>query len=164
MAGMRFTFTVEGETQIDRTLARFAENASDASRLWDALANRFALVERRQFDSEGTYGSGGWQALSPRYAAWKARHYPGKPILERTGDLRDSLTRRPFGIEVITPKSMTVGSGIDYGRFHQAGGGTLPQRRPVELPESERRNWIRLIQRFIVTGVAPGTGPGGGLH
>lgn len=154
MAGMRFTFTVEGETQIDRTLTRFHENASDASPLWDALANRFATVERRQFASEGAYGSGGWRALSPSYAAWKARHYPGKPILERSGDLKDSLTRRPFGIEAITPKSLTVGSGIDYGRFHQAGAGNLPQRRPVELPEAERRAWVRLIQRFIVTGKA----------
>lgn len=149
---LRFTFTIEGETQIDRTLARFADNVGDASALWDKLADRFARVERRQFDSEGAYGSGGWPALSPKYAAWKARHYPGKPILEREGDLRASLTERPFGIEVIEPGFMVLGSGIDYGRFHQAGAGRLPQRRPVELPESERRTWVRLIQRFIVTG------------
>jgi len=152
MAGMRFRFEVEGEVQIDRTLTRFADNIGDASALWDALADRFAAMERRQFDSEGAYGSGGWQALSPAYAAWKARLYPGKPILERTGDLRESLTQRPFGIEVITPQSLTVGSGIDYGRYHQSGGPNLPQRRPVEFPESERRHWVRLIQRFIVTG------------
>lgn len=152
MAGVRFTFTVEGEAQIDRTLARFADNVSDALPLWDKLADRFASIERRQFASEGGYGSGGWPALSPRYAAWKARHYPGKPILERDGELKRSLTVRPFGVEVLTPSSMTVGSGIDYGRFHQQGAGNLPQRRPVELPESERRTWVRLIQRFIVTG------------
>lgn len=148
---VRFTFSFEGEVQIDRTLARFADNVSDAVPLWDKLANRFASVERRQFASQGGYGSGGWPALSPAYAAWKAMHYPGKPILEREGDLKDSLTRRPFGIEVLTPASMTVGSGIDYGRYHQAGDG-VPRRRPVELPESERREWVRLIQRFIVTG------------
>lgn len=151
MAGVRFTFTVEGDTQIDRTLARYADNVSDATALWDKLADRFASVERRQFASEGGYGSGGWPALSPLYAAWKAAHYPGKPILEREGDLKDSLTRRPFGVEVIEPGFMVLGSGIDYGRFHQAGDG-VPQRRPVELPESERRTWVRLIQRFITTG------------
>lgn len=149
---MRFTFAVEGETQVDRTLARFAENIGDARPVWEALADRFAKVEARQFDSEGGYGSGGWPALSPAYAAWKARHYPGKPILERTGALRASLTERPFGIEVIEHGSMTLGSGIDYGKYHQAGGDHLPQRRPVELPEGERRAWVRLIQRFIVTG------------
>lgn len=149
---IRFTFSVEGETQIDRTLARFADNVGDASPLWDKLADRFVSIERRQFKSEGAYGSGGWAALSPRYAAWKARAYPGKPILEREGNLVESLTRRPLGVEVIEAGFMVLGSGIDYGRYHQAGGGNLPQRRPVELPESERRSWVRLIQRFIVTG------------
>lgn len=152
MAGLRLTFTIEGDTQLDRTLARFADNLGDASQLWDALADRFASVEARQFASEGAYASGGWPALSPAYAAWKARHYPGKPILERTGDLKDSLTSRPFGIEVITPRSMTLGSGVSYHKFHQQGAGALPQRRPVELPESERRHWARLMQRFVVTG------------
>lgn len=156
MAGLRFTFAVEGDVQIDRTLVRFHENASDARPLWDHLADRFGALERRQFDSEGRYGSGGWPALSPRYAAWKARHYPGKRILERDGDLRDSLTRRPFGIEVIEARSMTLGSGVPYHRFHQLGDG-VPQRRAVELPESERRTWLRTIQRFIVTGNAGGS-------
>lgn len=152
MPATRFTFSVEGEVQIDRTLARFEENIADAEQLWDKLADRFAKLERRQFASEGAYGSGGWAPLSPTYGAWKAVHYPGKPILERTGLLKESLTRRPFGIEVIEPGFMVLGSGVDYGKYHQAGGGNLPQRRPVELPESERRTWVRLIQRFIRTG------------
>ncbi|MEG1971279.1 MAG: phage virion morphogenesis protein [Burkholderiaceae bacterium] len=152
MAGIRFTFEFEGEAQIDRTLLNVTENVQDATVLWEELADRFARVETRQFKTQGAYGSGGWQELSPRYAAWKARHYPGKPILQRTGALVKSLTRRPFGVEVITPASMTVGSGLDYGRRHQAGGGSLPRRRPVELPEGERRYWVTLIQRFIRRG------------
>jgi phage gpG-like protein len=149
---VRFTFTVEGETQIDRTLLRWADNLDNPIPLWDQLADRFATAEARQFSSEGAYGSGGWTPLSPVYAAWKANAYPGKRILERTGELVRSLTRRPFGVEVLTKRAMTVGSGIDYGRYHQRGGGTLPQRRPVELPESERRVWVRYIQNFIRTG------------
>lgn len=149
---VRFTFSFEGEVQIDRTLARFVDALEDARPLWENLAGRFARAEARQFSSEGAYGSGGWPALSPAYAAWKANAYPGKPILERTGALKRSLTVRPFGVEVIDATSAAFGSGIEYGKYHQAGGGNLPQRRPVELPESERREWVRLIQRFIVTG------------
>lgn len=151
---MRFRFSVEGETQIDRTLTRWADNIDDARPLWDKLADRFATAEARQFDSEGAYGSGGWPALSSAYAAWKAIHYPGKRILERTGALRQGLASRPFGVEVITERSLTVGSGLDYGRYHQAGGGSLPQRRPVELPESERREWVKLIGNYVRTGRA----------
>ena len=35
-----------------------------------------------------------------------------------------------------------------------AFGGTLPQRRPVELTEASRREWMNVLQRFIVTGKA----------
>lgn len=150
--GIRFTFDIEGEAQIDRTLLRFSENVEDMTPVWRELANKFARAQARQFKSEGAYGSGGWQALSPDYAAWKARHYPNAGILVRSGDLRDSLTKRPFGIEVLRPQSMVIGSGITYGRFHQSGSGTLPRRRPVELPESTRRAWVQLMQRYIVTG------------
>lgn len=152
MAGFRFTLELFGEAQIDRTLARYAENVQDATDLWDKLADRFATVNRRQFDSEGAYGSGGWPELSPAYGKWKARHYPGAKILHRTGELEESLTQRPFGIERLEPGSMTVGSGVAHGAYHAKGGGNLPQRRPVELPVGERRTWVRYIQNFIVSG------------
>jgi len=150
----RFTFEVAGERQIDRTLARFAENIGDARPVWEVLAERFAKAEARQFASQGTYGGNKWRALSPGYAAWKSHHYPGKPILELTGALKRDLTQRPFGVEVLEPGSMAVGTDIEYAAYHQAGGEHLPRRRPVELPESERRTWIKLIQRFIITGDA----------
>lgn len=153
MGGFRFTFSVEGETQIDRTLTRFADNIGDARPVWDKLAGRFARLERRQFAGEGTY-SGGWAPLSPAYAAWKARHYPGKPILERTGRLVRSLTQRPFGVEDIHPSYMRLGTDVPYAKYHQRGvpANNLPRRRPVELPESERREFVKVLQRFIVTG------------
>lgn len=155
MAGaLRLRLEFLGEVQLDRTLARFAAGLDDARPVWEKLARRFGVLNRAQFASEGATGSGGWQALSPDYAEWKARHYPGKPILERTGDLKRSLTRRPYGVEVLERRFMVLGSDVEYGPYHQAGGDRLPQRRPVELPERERREWVRILQRFVVTGEA----------
>jgi len=152
MAGMRFTLDFHGDTQIDRTLLRMSMDVADARPAWEVLAGKFARAERKQFSSEGGYASGGWAPLSPKYAAWKQRHFPGKPILERTGALKESLTQRPFGVEVLEPEFMVVGSGIDYGAYHQQGTSRMPQRRPVELTEADRRAWVNVIQRFIVTG------------
>jgi phage gpG-like protein len=149
--GVRMSFDFYGDVQLDRTLERFAESVADATPAWEKMADRFVRVERRQFASEGAYGSGGWAPLSPRYAAWKAAHYPGKPILRRTDDLWRSLTTGP-AIRVITPSMMIVGSDVAYGRYHQRGGPKLPRRRPVEFPEAERREWVKILQRFIVTG------------
>lgn len=149
---LRLSFDFYGDQQLERTLDRFGDAAEDMRPAWDAIAEDFADVERRQFSTEGGYGSGGWAPLSPRYAAWKARAYPGKPILQREGDLVRSLTERPFGIEVILPARMVIGSDVEHGQYHQHGGPRLPRRRPVELPELVRRRWVKIVQRFLVTG------------
>lgn len=150
-----------GDQQVDRTLDRFEARALDARPAWEAMADLFLVIERRQFATEGRYGSGGWAPLSPRYAAWKARHFPGKTILRRTDELFTSLTEGPQ-IRIIEPGFMVLGSAVPYGKYHQLGDG-LPRRRPVELPESDRRTFVRMLQRFIVTGQAPTVGPRGGV-
>jgi phage gpG-like protein len=149
---IRFAFY--GDVQLERTIDRTLDALDDASPAWEVIATSFQRAERRQFATEGAYASGGWAPLSPKYAAWKERHYPGQPILVLTGDLKRSLTERPFGIEVIEPQRMRIGSDVEHGAYHQGGGGNLPRRRPVELTESLRRSWVKTIQRWIVTGKA----------
>lgn len=157
----RIRFAFYGDEQVNRTIMRIVDAAEDARPAWEVIAKWFQLAQRKQFRSEGTYGSGGWAPLSPRYAAWKARRYPGAPILVRTGDLRASLTERPFGVEVIEPRTAIFGSDIGYGLFHQRGEG-VPRRRPVELPESLRQRWVKVLQRFLVTGYASADANGAG--
>jgi phage gpG-like protein len=150
--GTRFTLTFDGDTQVDRTLARIQHQVEDARPVWADIASRFVRLEQRQFASHGAAASGGWAPLSPAYAAQKAKRYPGQPILVATGALRDSLTRRPLGIEVLEAKAMTIGSGVDHGKYHQNGTDRMPQRRPVEVTETTRRDWVKLIQKYILTG------------
>lgn len=140
-----------GEQQVARTLESYADRHSDATPAWHAIADSFKEASARQFDSSGAYGGDTWAPLSPAYAAWKATRYPGRPILVRDGDLRRSLAES-FDIEVIEPTFMIVGSDSDYGVHHQRGGGNLPQRKPVNLPESWRRNAVRTLARFLSTG------------
>lgn len=151
---VRLSFSFYGEHQLDRTLNRMIADVEDATPAWEVILASFIRAERKQFRSQGAYGSAGWVPLSPRYAAWKALHFPGKPILERTGRLLRSLTQQPLGIEVMQPHRLLMGSNVKYGEFHQAGSGHLPRRRPIELPESLRVEWVKTLQRYIVTGYA----------
>lgn len=147
------SFSFYGDTQVERTLDRF-DHAEDMTPAWEAITESFVKAERRQFRTEGQYGSGGWSPLSPKYAAWKATRFPGTKILHRTGALEESLTERPLGVEVILPERMTIGSDQEHGRHHQDPKvpGRPPRRRPIELPESLRRDWVKIAQRYIVTG------------
>lgn len=154
MIGLRFTFY--GDEQLNRTLVRFSEHAHDARPAWRAIRRDFIALEKAQFRSQGQAGSGGWRPLSPDYAAWKARHYPGKTILRRTDELFRSLTVGP-AVNVVERQFMIIGSDVDYGAYHQAGGPNLPQRRPIELPEFTRTRWVKILQRYLVTGEVLGT-------
>jgi phage gpG-like protein len=148
---VRLHFSVWGDEQINRTLDRFVEAAEDMRPVWEVLRDRFLRLEGKQFRTEGGYASGGWPPLSPRYAAWKSRNFPGKTILRRTDELFLSLTTGP-AVFVAEPRLLIMGSDVEYGGYHQRGAGVLPQRRPVELTEWERREWVRIMQRWIVTG------------
>lgn len=143
-------FTIFGEEQVARTLGRIEAAPEDARPVFEEWRTRFLRLERRQFATEGI-NSGGWAPLSPRYARWKAKHYPGKTILRRTDELWRSLTVGPE-VNVIEPTYMVLGSAVEYGRYHQKGTPRMPRRRPVELPEAERREWVKIMQRYIVLG------------
>src|ERR1017187_7512096 len=83
---------IAGEVQMDRGIARFADGVADYRPIWSAVEDDFYAQMKDQFKTEGEEGGDKWQALSPEYAGWKEAHYPGQAILQRTGDLYNSLT------------------------------------------------------------------------
>ena len=151
--GVTLAFEFFGEPQLARTLERFGGAEVDLSRAWTQITALFLDAERRQFASQGAYGSGGWAPLSPKYARWKARHYPGKPILRRTDELFRSLTVGPQ-VRIARPRLLVLGSAVSHGVYHTRGEGNLPRRRPVELPDSERRKITKIVHVELVRGGA----------
>lgn len=79
---------------------------------------------KRQFRGHGLGPNRGkWAPLTDAYARWKAKHYPGKPILERTGALKESLTNAGDvnALREERPTGISYGSRIQYGHYHQLG-------------------------------------------
>lgn len=122
-----------------KRLDAFAAYMLDLRQFWPKITSLFTRWMGRQFKSEGAYWGGyPWQPLSPRYAAWKALHYPGKGILVAEGDLRRGSTMlTPSQIQasprflVLTiewPKKATrYTSRFDPG-WHHVGEGNNPPR------------------------------------
>lgn len=150
----RMVFTFIGDPQIDRTLTRISAGARNAAPAFDAMGQSLLRAEQRQFGSEGGYGSGGWAPLSPAYAAAKRRRYGSRPILVRTGDLKASLTSRPFGIDVVEAQTAVFGTALSYAGFLQGGTPRMPARQPIQLPETIRQRWVKILQAFLLTGQA----------
>jgi len=146
-------FKFDGLESFALTLARFQDNIGAAEPAFEAMADHQATVNTQQFNSRGGYGSGGWAPLSPAYAAWKSKHHPGKPLMELSGDLRDSLTKRPFGIDVIKSDGMVIGTQVSYAPYHQHGTPTMPARPLFGTPQgADTKVFAKILQSWIVKG------------
>lgn len=85
----------------------------------------------RQFDARGGGSTGSWAPLSVVYAAWKAKAYPGLPLLERTHALRDALTNSTASgaYRIYNSDKFDFGTqGIEYASYHQTGTPRMPTR------------------------------------
>lgn len=124
---------IDGEEQVKFAVGRMQHAFEDLRPVWDAMRDAFHEVELEQFATGGAAGkSGGWEELSPDYAAWKAKHYPGRGVLVRSGALRDALVGGPASIYEPHPTWMGVGADVPYGIFHQRGQG-VPVRKPIDV-------------------------------
>jgi phage gpG-like protein len=146
------SFEVWGDKQVERELLRLSHAAADMRPAGKRFMEYMRSVERSQFDSEGRTGSGGWAPLKPSTVANKAARGLDPRILRATDRLRRSLTNKtsPDHIEEINADSFVFGSRVPYGRYHQKGTRRMPQRRPVELSERNRRAVVKIIQSHLL--------------
>lgn len=131
------------------------------------LPSIFEAAEQRQFDAEGAGPvAGSWAALSETYAAWKAKKYPGQPILVATGALRDALTKpnSPLGARDWSATTFVFGTqGVEYASYHQLGttseaSGGMPARPPFDLDEQFQDELDQAVRDGVLASVAEGMG------
>jgi len=125
---MRTTATLDtnaiAQVGLRRYLRTVSGRANDLYPAWDSVLNVLYEAERRLFAREGrTKEHGKWEALSPRYAAWKKKHYPGMPRLVLTGRFSGSMTD-PSGqhAEIRQRRRLTWGSDRKVSGGHDLGG------------------------------------------
>lgn len=101
--------------RLNLALREVAESVGQPEELLQEVATRAAYPAVAEiFDNEG-YGA--WAGLTPTYAAWKAEHFSELPILERTGNLRTSLTLPNAPDSVTTydrDGALAIGSSVPY--------------------------------------------------
>lgn len=163
----RFTFNVAGQQQLDRTLQIAVDRCDDLSPAFETIHSGaawmhakkvtrftpFLKMERDQFRAEGARGPfGRWADLRPKYKAIKDVLAPGAPILVLTGRGRASLMNAGHSehIKAITKRQAAFGTSAPHMIFHQTGTEKMKMRRPIDLTEKDRRDWVRVAHRFIV--------------
>lgn len=144
IAGLQITYAVNDaatdETVLERIRVAFERTGDEledfSKHVWPRLTPVFEAEMARQFDAQGGGPTGAWAPLSPAYAAWKERAFPGQPILVASGKMREALTQSasPFAARAFDSDSFQFGtSNIPYASFHQLGTPTMPDRPPFDF-------------------------------
>lgn len=132
--------------RISVAFERAGDDIADFSKgLFPKLPAIFEAEEERQFDSRGGGPSGSWEPLKEPYAKWKEEHYPGKGILELSGNLRAGLTQSssPFAQRSYSTEEFAFGTvGLPYASVHQLGytAHNLPARPVFDMSTDFERD------------------------
>lgn len=152
-------FNVLGEEQYVRGFELMAQEAADLSEPLEDAGEIIIQSVEEQFGSTGSHSGRPWAPLSAAYRKWKAIHYPGKPILERTGEMKRAMIDKQTALFVNKQTLIyePQGENADIAAYHQGGSGHLPVRRMVDLTTSDRRaidrafvSWTNSLRRGAI--------------
>jgi phage gpG-like protein len=154
---VRISIDSFGESQLSREILRVSEHAENMVPAFNAVRDLFYKLEKEQFESGGKYSPGGaWAPLAQGTIDAKVRAGLPPDILVATGRLKASLTTSGDADAKYetTADSMTIGSNVPYGMFHQSTQPRtrLPRRPPVSIPEQNKKEWLKVLQRYLITG------------
>lgn len=152
MSLVKIRFEVANEVQLSRAFETGIAQFLSMEQPFNEMADDFFQSMVGTFAAEGAFEDRmRWQDLSPAYAMWKARHFPGRKILELMGRLRDSLTIKggPDNVFNITPNSLTVGTVVPYAIYHQIGTSKMPMRKIIELTDAQKSRWKHIVHNYI---------------
>jgi phage gpG-like protein len=149
---VRIRFEIANDVQFARAFQLADGQFADLTAPLEAMGEDFYSSMVEVFAGEGVYEERTrWQDLSPSYAKWKARHYPGRKILERTGRMRTSLTLRGGmdSVYMLSPSALAVGTLVPYAMYHQTGTKRMPMRKIIELTAEQKKRWVQILHRYM---------------
>lgn len=134
MPDVRINIKTKGIEEIVARIEEKVVRAQDFTPIFPKARAELALSTTANFTSNGLL-VGGWAPLDAEYGAWKMTRFPGAPPLVRTGKLFSSLTGENMANVSIRPKSMTIGTDVEYAKFHQYGTTKMAKRKILFVPK-----------------------------
>lgn len=143
-----------GTEKFVRGFNRYNAQMKDLRVPLEDIATDFYQTEKKIFASGGKPEK--FEALSPRYEKWKSINFPGRGIMVLHGNLRGALIGHPKDLSKAQPirnikkQSGELGASGPYVNRHQEGTHGMPQRKIVQLTETTKRRWGRIIHLYAV--------------
>lgn len=145
-----YSMTIGGLAELRSQLRRMQQGVDQTrTQLDDAgdlLTNYFS---GQVFASRGGVLGESWPKLSDAYAARKARTFPGRPPMIRTGKLNQGFTYD------ITPERLRIRNTVEYFKYHQSDRERtkMPRRVMMKLTDQLKTDVTRVIDRKLTSGL-----------
>lgn len=146
MASGIITVRWDGLDLVIKQLRAYRDRLKDLRPAWVSVLAYLRLTSIRQFRTQGARAGSPWKPLSTAYAKFKAKRWPGKPIMRASDRLFTSLAQKTRD-SVVRPtrKYVEYGTRVPYARHHQRGGGRLPQRKVIDLMLEDKRQVRKIV-------------------
>ena len=155
-----FSLDIDGTRELSRRLHGLLNRVTNLEPAFKVMAADWSTTMAAKFDSGGAFEAGTdaegnpnppWQPLSQRYGAWKARHYPGRGLLIRTGALRAAAVSPETDIQAL---SLRLEVDNAWALYHQSTRPRtiLPRRPFASLTAKQKGRWIKAIRDHIQVG------------
>ena len=160
---MSFTsYIIENDREFQSALDRLSKTVVDMRIPFGQISRSFYQENKRIFARKGP---GGYpDCKNERSKRQKIKQVGcAYPLLVRTGRLAASLTSKsdPEAYNVITPKTLILGTRVPYAIFHQSDAPrhVLPQRKvifidggPLDQSKSKgrRERWLNIVNTHIL--------------
>jgi phage gpG-like protein len=148
---LEFKLEPPGEQPLRRAFVLY-KRIDDLTPAWQRMIPALQDYIARRITSGGTlHNLPPFAPLSPRYARYKAKRYPGAPILVRTGRLFRSLTANTDDtIADIQPDHLTFGTRVPYALYHQLGTRKMPARPPIKLSKPIQTQLLTILRNYLI--------------
>lgn len=140
---MTYRITVQGDTELIQKLRKFGVSVLDLSDSMDETGRYLTrFFSGEVFVSRGQVFGKPWPALTDNYAAFKARTFPGRPPLIRSGIMNRSFKHKS------TKLTTSLWNEAKYFQYHQEGRG-VPERVLMHVDEKRERGVVDLVAQAI---------------
>lgn len=129
---------------LSKLLFKIRKNTKDISPLLKVFSRHFFRTNKKLIFSQ--FQAGAPPFFAPLKVATLLQKPSNTPILVSSGNLMSSLIspKDPEAINIITPRSLRVGTKVPYAAAHQTGYRDVPPRPPVQIAAGGRlTRWVK---------------------
>ena len=129
-------------------LTKLGRNFGMVTRPLEKSARYMENQARANFPATGRIMSEGWQKLAPSTEKYKAKYYPGQPMMVRTGLLKNSfITMGPIVSKI--KGEVEVYNPVSYAGIHQYGMGKLPRRVLLKFMRTHVMEIRKIFEQWL---------------